>query len=197
VVGASTGRPAFEGAKTARRSPEGEDGPAAAKLSAENLGEGGRHQAVSAGQQPMTIAFRPATPQDFDYCASLYFAGMEAIIRQLDLDMAAHTASFRARWDVAEVRILTRDGADIGWLQTATEADAVFLKQLFVEAPHRRLGIGTEVMRRLVDEAANAGRAVTLGVVKTNPAKRLYDRLGFRVTHDDGRKFYMRRDSSP
>jgi ribosomal protein S18 acetylase RimI-like enzyme len=37
------------------------------------------------------------------------------------------------------------------------------------------------------------GQAVTLGVVKTNPALRLYERLGFRVTHEDDRKFYMRR----
>jgi ribosomal protein S18 acetylase RimI-like enzyme len=57
-----------------------------------------------------------------------------------------------------------------------------------------RQRIGTEVMHRLIDEAANAGRAVTLGVVKSNSAKRLYDRLGFRVTHEDDRKFYMRRD---
>jgi len=31
-------------------------------------------------------------------------------------------------------------------------------------------------------------------VVKTNPAQRLYVRLGFRTTHEDERKFYMRRD---
>ena len=37
--------------------------------------------------------------------------------------------------------------------------------------------------------------AVTLGVVKTNPARRLYERLGFRITHEDDRKFYMRRET--
>jgi ribosomal protein S18 acetylase RimI-like enzyme len=46
----------------------------------------------------------------------------------------------------------------------------------------------------LVEEAASAGRAVTLGVVKTNPALRLYERLGFRITHEDERKFYVRRE---
>ena len=33
-----------------------------------------------------------------------------------------------------------------------------------------------------------AGQAVTLGVVKTNPARRLYERLGFRITHADDRE---------
>jgi hypothetical protein len=36
--------------------------------------------------------------------------------------------------------------------------------------------------------------ALTLGVVKTNPALGLYERLGFRITHEDERKFYMRHD---
>jgi ribosomal protein S18 acetylase RimI-like enzyme len=50
-------------------------------------------------------------------------------------------------------------------------------------------------MTRLIGEAAQSSQAVTLGVVKTNPALRLYERLGFRITHDDERKFYMRREA--
>jgi GNAT superfamily N-acetyltransferase len=140
------------------------------------------------------LAFRPASPEDFPYCAKLYVAAMEPTIRALRLDMEKHSASFRAGWVGAEVRIITCDGADVGWVQTAAEADALFVKQLFVDAPHQRQGIGTEVMHRLVDEAAGAGRAVTLGVVKTNPARRLYQRLGFVTTHADERKLYMRRE---
>jgi ribosomal protein S18 acetylase RimI-like enzyme len=145
----------------------------------------------------MNITFRAATSEDFDYCASLYFAGMATVIRELNLDMAAQTASFRRRWAPAEVRIITRDGVAIGWLQAATLSDALFLKQLFVESPWQRQGIGTRVMHRLIDEAAGAGRSMTLGVVKTNPALRLYQRLGFRVTGEDERKLYMRREQPP
>lgn len=140
----------------------------------------------------MQIDFRPVTPEDFAYCAKLYFEAMDATIRALNLDLDRHTASFRNQWSAAEVRIVTRNGVDIGWLQTAAETDALFLKQLFVDAPLRNRGIGTVVMHRLMDEAAHAGRAVTLGVVKTNPALRLYERLGFTTTHEDERKFYMR-----
>jgi ribosomal protein S18 acetylase RimI-like enzyme len=49
-------------------------------------------------------------------------------------------------------------------------------------------------MNRLLSEAARAGQAVVLGVVKINPALRLYKRLGFQITHDDERKVYMRRN---
>jgi GNAT superfamily N-acetyltransferase len=145
----------------------------------------------------MVIAFRRANVEDFDYCAELYFAAIGQTIEQLKLDRAAHLLSFRERWDVEEVRVIMRGGCAIGWLQSRTEDDAFFLAQLFVAEPYRRQGVGTEVMHRLIDEATRGGHVVTLGVVKTNPALRLYQRLGFRTTHEDDRKFYMRRESTP
>jgi ribosomal protein S18 acetylase RimI-like enzyme len=117
---------------------------------------------------------------------------MQRIIRELKLDRDLQRASFGRQWQVDEVRIITLDGTDIGWLQSRTQDGTLFLAQLFVEAPLQRRGIGTAVMHRLFGEAIRAGQAMTLGVVKINPAKRLYDRLGFRVTHEDERKFYMR-----
>jgi ribosomal protein S18 acetylase RimI-like enzyme len=138
--------------------------------------------------------FRPALPEDFDYCARLYFEGMERIIKELNLNMDAQVAGLRQSWDVTQVRIIRLDGTDIGWVQSFEKDGALFLGQLFVETALRRRGIGTEVVKALIDEAARAGRVMTLGVVKTNPALRLYERLGFRATHEDERKFYMRRD---
>lgn len=139
-------------------------------------------------------SLREARPEDFDYCARLYFEGMEDIIRELNLNMEAQVVGFRQRWNVPEVRIITLDRADIGWLQSFLKDDTLFLAQLFVDSAWRRQGIGTEVVKGLVDEAASAGLAVTLGVVKTNPALRLYERIGFRITHEDERKFYVRRE---
>jgi ribosomal protein S18 acetylase RimI-like enzyme len=139
-------------------------------------------------------ALRPARPEDFDYCARLYFEGMDNIIKELNLNMDAQIAGFRQRWNVEQVRIVTLDGTDIGWLQSFVKDNALFLGQLFVEGALRRQGIGTKVVKGLIEEAARAGQALTLGVVKTNPALRLYERLGFRTTHEDERKFYMRRD---
>lgn len=137
---------------------------------------------------------RPARPEDFDYCARLYFEGMARIISDLDLNIDIQVANLRQHWNIAQVRIITSDGSDVGWLQSFETDDALFLGQLFVDRAWRGRGIGTGVVTALIAEAAKGGRAVTLGVVKTNPALRLYRRLGFRTTHQDERKFYMRRD---
>lgn len=45
---------------------------------------------------------------------------------------------------------------------------------------HRGRGIGGECLRRLIDEAAAGGRSVSIHVETGNPARRLYERLGFQ-----------------
>jgi hypothetical protein len=49
-------------------------------------------------------------------------------------------------------------------------------------------------MKRLIGEANEFNLAVRLNVVRINPARWLYERLGFRITHEDDRKLYMKRD---
>jgi GNAT superfamily N-acetyltransferase len=142
----------------------------------------------------MQTALRPAGTQDFEYCKRLYFSGMKRIIEELNLDMAAQVASFHEQWALNQVRIITVDSSDVGWLQSTMQDDGLFVAQLFVDDPFQRHGIGTEVMNRLIGEAACFNQAVRLAVVKINPALRLYVRLGFHTTHEDDRKFYMKRD---
>ena len=142
----------------------------------------------------MLIALRPALLEDFEYCRRLYFVGMSSIMKELNLDEAAQAVSFPQQWVLSEVRIITLDDSDIGWLQSGTREDGFFVAQLFVDTPFQGRGIGSKVMHRLIGEAAQLRQPVRLSVVKINPALRLYERLGFRITHEDERKFYMKRD---
>jgi len=142
----------------------------------------------------MQIVLRPAVSQDFEYCKRLYFTGMKKIIEELGLDMAAQAASFLQNWDLAEVRIIAVGNSEVGWLQSSVRDDGLFVAQLFVDDPFQGQGIGTEVLNRLIGEASRLNQAVRLAVVKTNPALRLYERLGFHITHEDDRKFYLKRN---
>ena len=135
---------------------------------------------------------RSAHPHDFPFCERLYFAEMGNVITQLGLDMARQWESFERQWHEAEVRIITMSGEDIGWLQTTTTDSSLFLGQLYLSGHMQRQGIGARVLQMLIEEARRAGKPVTLGVVKINPAHRLYERLGFKRTHEDQHKVYMR-----
>jgi ribosomal protein S18 acetylase RimI-like enzyme len=154
----------------------------------------------------MQIALRPALPDDFEFCKRLYFVEMASIIDALNLNREAQAISFGRQWVLDQVRIVTRRSNDgpnslakdsvdrIGWLQTVQQEHALFLSQLFIDAPFQRQGIGTELMHRLIAEAANFHLPVELDVVKINPALRLYKRLGFRIIGEEPHKFNMRRE---
>ena len=112
----------------------------------------------------------------------------------IEFGEAAQAVSFHQHWVLSQVPIITLDDSDIGWLQSTTRDDGFFVAQLFVDTSFQRRGSGSEVVHRLIGEAAQVHQPVCLSVVKINPALRLYERLGFRITHEDDRKFYMKRD---
>ena len=142
----------------------------------------------------MPVALRPALDQDFDYCKRVYFNEMNWIIEELQLNRSAQETSFEQLWNVNQVQIIALGNVDIGWLQTITQDDGLFIGQMFVERPFQRKGIGTDVLAGLIREADLAHQTLRLSVAKINPAQRLYERMGFRIIHEDDRKFHMKRD---
>jgi predicted acetyltransferase/N-acetylglutamate synthase-like GNAT family acetyltransferase len=142
------------------------------------------------------IALRPAQGEDFAFCRRIKHKTMRWIAEQLfGWDEQRQDERFASRWRLDETRIIKYAGDDVGWLQTKPAEDAVFIASIYLDIPFHGRGIGTQVMRIVIDEARRDGKAVTLGVVKINPARRLYERLGFRTTGEDEYKFYMRRDA--
>jgi GNAT superfamily N-acetyltransferase len=91
---------------------------------------------------------------------------MENIIKELNLNIEAHRTGLRQRWDETQVMIIVLDATDIGWFQSFVKEDALFLAQLFVERALRGWGIGTAVVKALIEQALRVNRALTLGVVK-------------------------------
>jgi len=90
------------------------------------------------------FSFRAAKQEDFIFCERVYFENMDWIIEALDLHRARHREGFAVQWQLAEVRIITVGGEDVGWLQTESADDVVFLKQLYLDALWQRQGIGSE-----------------------------------------------------
>lgn len=142
----------------------------------------------------MKVTLRPAVNSDFEACRRTYFAETDWINERLQLDQGEQESMFRKQWRPSQVCIIQADGVDIGWLQTVVSKSEHMLGQIFVDAPFQRKGIGTEVLRRIVEEASRLQLPIRLAVVKFNPSRRLYERLGFKVTHEDERKVYMTRD---
>jgi ribosomal protein S18 acetylase RimI-like enzyme len=143
----------------------------------------------------MNISLRPACDEDFAFVRDVYFATMRSIIESLfGWDQVREEENFARFFRVDEARIITAEGRNVGWIQEQVDDTSINLGSLYVMQKMQRRGIGSQVLRTLLAHAADQSKAITLAVVKINPARHFYEKHGFRITHEDKYKFYMRAD---
>ena len=78
-------------------------------------------------------------------------------------------------------RLILVEGAIVGWIAADDESLEVDILDIQILPAYQRKGYGREAIGVVLREAFAAGKAVTLGVLKNNPARSLYERLGFRA----------------
>jgi len=69
--------------------------------------------------------------------------------------------------------------------------DHIQLDQIFLLPEYQGNGIGTELVREILLRAKQLKVPVRLRVLRVNPAKRLYERMGFLVVAEEPQRFYM------
>jgi ribosomal protein S18 acetylase RimI-like enzyme len=137
---------------------------------------------------------RPATRADQAFLYELHRAAVGSYVSAVWGWNEPDQRRRFARWlrsggtDVVEVA-----GEPVGCLQVRDEGAEVYLARIELMPAWQRRGLGTALVSGVVARAAARGRAVSLHVFGDNPARRLYERLGFRVMHDDGVRIAMRR----
>jgi len=140
----------------------------------------------------VTLGERAATHADFALLARLHRDGMKPYVEALwGWDDVEQDAILRKRFDPSRLCVLQMDGQDIGILQVSRLPGHMRLDNILIDKAWRRRGIGRAVLDRLVTEASERGVALTLSVVRPNPAKALYERAGFVAVSEDPYRFVM------
>jgi ribosomal protein S18 acetylase RimI-like enzyme len=110
--------------------------------------------------------------------------GWDAALRATVLrqQFQAQRHAHRTQYPAAREQFIVVDDCAVGWAVLDRSGPAWHCVDLAIAAEHRRLGIATRVLRDWQQDAAAAGRGITLSVLHSNAAARaLYERLGFRV----------------
>jgi ribosomal protein S18 acetylase RimI-like enzyme len=135
---------------------------------------------------------RPAAAGDIEFAWRLY----ELLMRARTEALIAWRAE-RQR-EVVEnaarsggMRMIVAEGEACGWLHVHEAADSIELHQLYLAPAWQGRGIGTSILGALQRQAAASQRPLRLNVLVNNPARRLYERLGFRIERSDPIKHYM------
>lgn len=122
-------------------------------------------------------------------------ASMKPLLTALEAwDNAKAEATFSEYFKPDEVRIITVDGADVGWIQVSEADGEIHLDQLHLTERFRDLGIGTKLIKQTMEKAKEQNRPLRLSFVRGNRAAALYERLGFRHVGSDETKIHMQWD---
>lgn len=136
------------------------------------------------------LSLRPAVEADIPFLLQLrdvtmtqhFVASGEQVTTQ------AHRERLLYRYENAQV--IERDGTPVGIFKVTRDGAEWQLVQIQLSPELQGKGIGRALITELCAEAHAASVSLTLRVLHQNPARHLYERLGFRVyevgAHDYG-----------
>lgn len=155
-----------------------------------------------------SITLRAATGEDEEFLLQLFAGTRREEIAALGANTAAAQSfiemqfkvqrqSYNACYPAAENQIIVIDDEPIGRMLVDRTGDAIVLVDIALLENYRDRGIGSLLIRQLIDEAVARQKHVRLAVYKFNPAFRLYQRLGFVVTAEEGLYLKMEYSLAP
>lgn len=143
------------------------------------------------------LALRPARGSDGERLFALWKGTLGPYLVETHgrWDEAAQRETFFARLEktLAEHEILEQDGEAIGCLHVVRRPAELRLNRILLSPAFQGAGLGTLILRSLISEADAAGVPIRLRVLRVNPARRLYERLGFAVSGETPTHFEMER----
>jgi GNAT superfamily N-acetyltransferase len=139
------------------------------------------------------IAVRSPTEDDGVFIESTYYQTQQWIIEKLfgrrgddvERKRLAETCG------QAATRIVAVNDQRAGRLTVNRRPNAIYLEHIYMSAAWQNDGIGTFLISQLVKEARTANIPVKLSTAKINPARRLYERLGFVAVSEGEYKVHM------
>ena len=108
----------------------------------------------------------------------------------------AQAEHWRTNYTDTSYDVVERDGIAVGRLYVARWRDEIRVVDIALVPDQRGSGIGTGLFEQLFAEGDRASRPVTIHVEVFNPARRLYERLGFVLKEDKGVYLLMERPAA-
>ncbi len=96
-------------------------------------------------------------------------------------------------WEQQKPDIITYDGKLIGTIAATESEDCIEIGQFFILPDYQNKGIGTYLLKSILDRADRLGKSIALCFLKNNPVMSLYARNGFRLVRTGEVAYHMER----
>ena len=135
---------------------------------------------------------RPATAGDSDALYALHIACLkEYVAATWGWDDAIQQRMFRDQFAPERSEIVIVDGQIGGVIAVERRADDWFVANLAIDPALQGRGVGTTLLRATLTSAARDGVPTRLQVLRVNPARQLYERLGFVIENETPTHYQM------
>ncbi|MFT4197929.1 MAG: GNAT family N-acetyltransferase [Pseudoxanthomonas sp.] len=111
------------------------------------------------------------------------------IASDADTSEAHHVERLRYHFDCAQI-LMDRD-RPVGLLKVKRGTAEWEIIQIQLSPQLQGKGAGRAILQGVIDEATSAGARLRLSVLKANPAKRLYEKLGFVAVGETAHEYIM------
>ncbi len=149
------------------------------------------------------VVLRPVTAEDDEFLLAVYTGSREDELAQVQWAEGQKEAFVRwqfemqrreydARFPDARYEVIVVDGCPAGRIWLGTDDEQLHLLDIAILKEFQNRGVGTLLLRRLMDEASGADKLLRHMVfVLNHDALRFYERLGFVVIEDIGAYKHM------
>ncbi|TQV87738.1 GNAT family N-acetyltransferase [Aliikangiella coralliicola] len=143
----------------------------------------------------LEIQLRNAVDADIPFLLSLRNATMNDYLEEAGIptDEKSHLIRIQYRFDDAQ--IVCHADKPIGLFKYYVDDNGWHVTQIQILPTYQGNGIGATLIKNLQQQASEKQSTVTLGVLKSNPALRLYQKLGFIIIDENDEEFLMRYES--
>jgi ribosomal protein S18 acetylase RimI-like enzyme len=107
------------------------------------------------------------------------------------MQFTAQQQHYRKEHPDARHDIIMRHDRPVGRLYVARKDGEIEILDITLLPQERNAGIGSHLMRELINEAEQSQSALRIYVESFNPSLRLFERLGFSRIRDEGIHFLM------
>ena len=104
----------------------------------------------------------------------------------LTLQFEAQHRDYRSRFPAACFDVIEWEGRPVGRLYVDRSGGETRILDITILPQHRGRGLGSALLRGVMQESEASGLPVIIHVEQHNPARRLYERLGFETVVDGG-----------
>jgi N-acetylglutamate synthase-like GNAT family acetyltransferase len=134
----------------------------------------------------MSLIYQPVLPEDFDAMAAIRAEALRESLERLGrFNEQRSRERLQSQFEPEFMQHICWQSRRIGFYTLRAEQNVLRLHHLYILPANQNLGLGSEVMKRILQIAKEQKKDVTLGALKQSKANDFYLSHGFQLVQEE------------